>query len=66
MLENEIWVKVRVVDRCLEIVEEVVDEFEDGFVVERVIVEMLEIIRNWLVDGDERRVKVDELIELFE
>ena len=65
MFKDEIWVEVRVVDRCLELIKDVVNEFEDGWVVERVVKEMLEMCKGWLVDGDERKKKIDELLEMF-
>ena len=61
MFKDEIWVEVRVVDRCLELIKDVVNEFEDGWVVERVVKEMLEMCKGWLVDGDERKKKIAEL-----
>jgi len=42
-----------------------VSEMEDMEVVEKIVIEMLEMVRDWLIDGSEVKKKMDEVLELM-
>lgn len=65
MYVDEIEVKEEIVDRNLEVIKYVVSEMEDMEVVEKIVIEMLEMVRDWLIDGSEVKKKLDEVIELM-